>query len=323
MQSGSVDGVIIATPHYAHPPLAVQAFEAGLHVLVEKPAGVYGRQVQEMNGAYQRSNKVFGIMFNQRTNPLFQKVRDLVASGELGVLKRINWIVTDWYRSQSYYDSGGWRATWAGEGGGVLLNQAPHQLDLWQWIFGMPQRIRAFCSFGKYHQIEVEDDVTAYLEYDSGTTGVFITSTGETPGTNRLEACGTMGKLVVEDGQLTFWRLRISERQFNQEYTGGFGEPECWRCEVPTEKDNPAHRGITQNWVDACLKGTPLLAPGIEGINGVELSNAMYLSTWLNTTVAVPVDPDLYYEKLQERIAQSQFSKEASPGKVLDVEGTY
>lgn len=323
LASGSVDGVIIATPHYDHPPLAIKALRAGLHVLVEKPAGVYTKQVHEMNAAAETSGRVFGIMFNQRTNPLYQKVRDLVHSGELGELKRINWIVTDWYRSQSYYDSGGWRATWAGEGGGVLLNQAPHQLDLWQWIFGMPSRIRAFCSFGKYHDIEVEDDVTAYLEYESGTTGVFITSTGETPGTNRLEACGTMGKLVAEHGQLTFWRLRVSERQFNREYTGGFGEPECWRCEIPIGKDNPAHQGITQNWVNACLKGTPLLAPGIEGIRGVELSNAMYLSTWLDAWVDLPVDANLFYSRLQERIAKSRFTKSSGQDRVLDVEGTF
>ena len=232
-ESGSVDGVIIATPHYYHPPLAIEAFKSGLHVLIEKPAGVYTKQVREMNEAAEKSGKVFGIMYNQRTSPLYQKLRDLVKSGEVGEIKRINWIITDWYRSQSYYDSGGWRATWAGEGGGVLINQCPHNLDLWQWICGMPVRIRAFCSYGKYHDIEVEDDVTAYMEYENGATGVFVTTTGDAPGTNRLEITGDRGKVVVEDGKLTFWRLRVSERQFNREYKGGSGSPECWKCEIP------------------------------------------------------------------------------------------
>ncbi|MCC2683264.1 MAG: oxidoreductase, partial [Paenibacillaceae bacterium] len=217
--SGSVDGVIIATPHYYHSPMAIEAFKHGLHVLSEKPAGVYTKQVREMNEAAAKSGKVFGIMFNQRTNPIYQKLRDLISSGELGEIRRTNWIITNWYRSQSYYDSGGWRATWAGEGGGVLLNQDPHQLDLWQWTVGMmPTRVRAFCQFGKYRNIEVEDDVTAYVEYANGATGVFITTTGEAPGTNRYEISGDRGKIVIENNQMTFHRLRVPEPQFNREY---------------------------------------------------------------------------------------------------------
>ncbi len=317
-----VDGVIIATPHYDHPPLAIEALQAGCHVLIEKPAGVYTKQVREMNEAAERSGKVFGIMYNQRTNPLYEKVRDLVQSGEVGDLKRIIWIVTDWYRPQSYYDSGGWRATWRGEGGGVLLNQSPHQLDLWQWMVGMPKRIRAFMEFGKFHDIEVEDDVTAYFEYSNGATGVFITSTGDAPGTNRLEISGTKGKLVVEDGKLTFWRLRVSERVFNAEYTGGFGEPECWKCEIPVSSKTTGHPGITRNWVQAILHGTPLLAPGLEGIYGLELSNAMHLSAWLDDWVTLPVDEDLFYSKLREKIETSSYKK-TGDSRVLDVEGTF
>lgn len=321
--SGKVDGVIIATPHYDHPPLAVLAFGKDLHVLCEKPAGVYTKQVRLMNEAADKVNKTFGIMYNQRTNPLYQKMRDLVKSGELGEIKRTNWIISNWYRSQSYYDSGGWRATWAGEGGGVLLNQCPHNLDLWQWICGMPSRVQAFLSYGKYHNIEVEDDVTAYVEYPNGATGVFITSTGDAPGTNRLEITGDRGKLVAENGKLTFWRLRVPERQFNKEYKGGFGEPECWECHIPIRGQETSHQGITQNWVNSILNGSPLLAPGLEGINGLTISNAMHLSSWIDGWVDIPLDEDLFYEKLEERIKNSTFQKEASGGKVLDVEGTY
>jgi predicted dehydrogenase len=307
--SGVADGVLIATTHYTHSELAIKALEKDLHVLVEKPAGVYTKQVREMNEAAQKSGKVFGMMYNQRTNPLYQKVKDLVESGELGKIKRTNWIITDWYRPQSYYDSGTWRATWAGEGGGVLLNQCPHQLDLWQWMCGMPKRVRAFCYEGKYHDIEVEDDVTAFVEYENGATGVFVTSTGDAPGTNRFEISSERGKVVVENGSLTFYRLRVPERQFNREYKRGFGSPECWKCEIPIKGEATQHRGITQNWTDAILKGVPLLAPGIEGINGLEISNAMYLSSWLNDWVDIPVDEDLFYSELRKRIEKSRFKK--------------
>jgi predicted dehydrogenase len=322
MSSGEVDAVLIATPHYDHPTLAIEGFKHGLHVLIEKPAGVYTKQVKEMNEAALKSDKVFGIMYNQRTNPLYQKLKDLIQSGELGEIKRTIWIITNWYRSQSYYNSGGWRATWAGEGGGVLLNQDPHQLDLWQWTCGMPKRVRAFCSFGKYHDIEVEDDVTAYVEYENGATGLFVTCTGEAPGTNRFEVSGTNGKIVIEDDTLTFWRLRESERKFNAEYTGGFGEPECWKCEVPIKGATSGHPGITRNFVDAILKGTKLLAPGVEGINGLQLSNAMHLSAWTDSWADIPVNEDLFYELLQDRVKSSNYKKNTN-AKTLSVNGTF
>jgi len=257
-ESRVIDAVFICTPHYDHPTLAIEAFHYGYHVLVEKPAGVYTKAVQQMNDAAAKSDRKFGIMYNQRTNPLFQKLRDLIQSGELGEIRRTNWIITDWYRSQSYYNSGGWRATWAGEGGGVLLNQDPHQLDLWQWTIGMmPKRVRAFCHFGKYRSIEVEDDVTAYVESENGATGLFITTTGEAPGTNRFEINGDNGKIVVEDGKLTFWRLRTPEPQFNAEFTGGFGRPECWKCEIPVEQGGgESHNGILRNFTNAICKFT-------------------------------------------------------------------
>jgi predicted dehydrogenase len=322
--SGLVDAVIIATPHYDHPAVAISAFEHGLHVLVEKPAGVYTKQVRLMNEAAAKSGKVFSIMYNQRTNPLYVKLRDLIASGELGEVRRTNWIITNWYRSQSYYNSGGWRATWAGEGGGVLINQDPHQLDLWQWTIGMmPTRVRAFCHFGKYRNIEVEDDVTAYVEYANGATGVFVTTTGEAPGTNRFEVTGDRGKIVIEDGKLTFWRLRVPEPEFNAAYKGTFGQPECWKCDVPVTGSDPGHMGITQNFTDAILHGTPLVAPGEEGIHGLTLSNAMHLSTWTDNWVDLPIDEALYYELLQERIRTSDYKKPEASGTVANVSGTF
>ncbi len=319
--SGLVDAVLIATPHYDHPPLAMQAFKRGLHVLTEKPAGVYTKQVRELNQAAAESGKVFGIMYNERTDPLYQKLKDLIETGELGEIKRTNWIITSWYRSQSYYDSGGWRATWAGEGGGVLLNQDPHQLDLWQWTCGMPKRLRAFCYYGKHHDIEVEDDVTAFVEYENGATGVFVTSTGDAPGSNRFEVTGDRGKIVIEDNAITFCRNRTPERQFNREYKGGFGSPENWKCDIPVSGE-ASHAAITRNFADAILKGAPLIAPGEEGIKGLSISNAMHLSSWTDSWVDFPLDENLFFEKLQQKIANSKFIKPATET-TQSTEGTF
>lgn len=319
-----IDAVLIATPHYSHPELAKRAFAKGIHVLIEKPAGVYTKNVLDMNNAAKTSGKVFGIMYNQRANPLYQKLRDLIQTGQLGEIKRTNLIVTDTYRPQSYYDSSKWRATWKGEGGGVLLNQALHQLDIWQWTTGyMPKRIRAVCHLGKYHDIEVEDDVTAYVEYENGATGVFITSTGEVPGTNRFEIVGDRGKIVVENEELTFYRLTQSEREFNASYTGGFGKPEYQKIDLSVKGDNANHSRIIQNWIDSIVKGSPLLAPGEEGVKALDISNAIYLSSWLNQPVELPLDQDLYYKKLQEKINHSTFEKQNVANATLDVSGTH
>lgn len=322
IDSGAVDAVLIATPHYDHPPLAIRAFERGLHVLCEKPAGVYTKAVREMNEAAARSGRRFGMMFNQRTNALYRKMREIVRSGELGEIKRSNWLVTDWYRSQSYYDSGAWRATWAGEGGGVLLNQCPHNLDLWQWICGMPEQVRAFCREGAWHDIEVEDDVTCYATYANGATGVFITSTGDTPGTNRFEILLDKGKLVAENDVLTMTKLAMGEKEFSATYKGGFGEPERTVTVVETDGENPQHLGVLRAFADAALKGGPLVAPGEEGIFGLTLSNAMHLSSWLGETVTLPLDEELFFRMLQERAAVSRHKPEGGDV-VLSTEGTY
>ena len=322
IQNAGLDAVVIATPHYLHPVIAVYAFEHGLHVLTEKPAGVYTKQVEEMNEAAKRSGKVFCIMYNQRTNPLFAKARELVQNGTLGELKRSVWIITNWYRTQAYYDSGSWRATWAGEGGGVLTNQCPHNLDLWQWICGMPSKVVGFASYGKYHDIEVEDDVTAYVEYANGATGVFITTTGEFPGTNRLEISGDRGKMIVEDGKIKLWELEIPEREFCFSTNQGFSSPPCHYREITDENPGTAHNGILQNFTNAILHSETLLAPGEEGINGLTISNAVYLSSWLDAPVTLPIDKELYFEKLKEKIATSR-AKEPMVSEISDLQGTY
>lgn len=306
--SGLCDVVQICTPHYSHPELAMSALDHGLNCIVEKPAGVYTKQVKEMLEHAKKSDKILGIMFNQRTNPAFRKMREMIRNGEIGEIKRTNWIITDWYRPQYYYDSGSWRATWAGEGGGVLYNQAPHQLDLFQWIVGMmPEKLRAFCHFGKWHEIEVEDDVTCYCEYPNGATGVFITCTADAPGTNRFEVTGTKGTLIFEDNKLTFKKLAVDERDFCFSTNTSFGMPEVESVtEVPLEGENSQHVGICNNIANAILGLEPVYAPASDGINGVELANAMLLSTWTGKEVTLPIDDDFFYEELKKRIAVSK-----------------
>lgn len=322
IDSGMVDAVIVATPHYSHPELSIRALKRGVHTVCEKPAGVYTNQVKQMNEIAGQSDAVFTLMFNQRTNCIYRKMRELILMGELGQIKRINWIITNWYRSQSYYDSSEWRATWKGEGGGVLANQCPHQLDLLQWVTDMmPSNIHAFCHYGKWHDIEVEDDVTAYLEYANGATGVFVTSTADAPGSNRLEITGTLGQLICEDDKLKFVKLTQDERVFNSEYKGGFGAPKSEVVEVVTDGKNPQHNGILNNFANAVLGLEPLFVDGKEGIKGVEIMNGMLLSSWLNEKVKLPVDGKLYEKELAKRISASTVKK--SGNKILDAQGTF
>lgn len=300
------DAVIIATPHYLHPVIAAEAFRQGYHVLSEKPAGVYAGAVREMMREADASGKVFGIMFNQRTNPLFRKAREIVISGQLGLPKRLSWTVTNWYRTQHYYDSGTWRATWRGEGGGVLLNQAPHNLDVWQWIFGMPLSVRADCRVARYHNIEVEDEATIYAVYENGATATFITSTGEFPGTNRLEIAGDLGKIVLEDGKIKWWKLKVHEREFSFTSQKDFDKIPFDYEEITLTEKETGHLGILANFAGAILTGEELIAPGRDGINELMISNAAYLSSWQGgRKVNLPPDDAEFFSELERRVMQS------------------
>lgn len=316
-----LDAVLIATPHYFHTPVAVAAFEKGLSVLCEKPLAVHVNDGRKMLAAYEAAKAknpgtVFALMFNQRTNGEWIKVKELIDSGELGKRVRTTWIITDWFRTQYYYDTGGWRATWKGEGGGVLLNQCPHNLDLYQWFVGMPSRVTAFASRGKYHHIEVEDEVTAFLEHPDGMTGQFVTSTAESPGTNRLEIAGEHGKLVYEHEKLTFFRNRRSMFEALAHDEKAFTKVECWEIPVPVPESAGAHLGVLENFVQAVRNGTPLIAPGVEGIRSLELGNAMLLSALTRRTVELPLDGDEYESLLSGLIERSVFRKRDRAGAV-------
>lgn len=308
LSSGLVDAAIVAVPHPMHAQIATAVLEAGLHVLTEKPMDVSVSKARKLIESAEKSDRVFAIMFNQRTNPLFRRAREIVRSGELGELKRSVWIITNWYRSQHYYDSGDWRATWSGEGGGVLLNQAPHNLDLWQWICGMPTEVTAFCDVAKYHNIEVEDDATIFVRYANGATGTFITTTGEYPGTNRLEIAGDKGKLVLEGGVLKWWKLGQSEKQVRFESDRNSPHIPMEVLEITTDEKETAHAGILQNFANAILKGEPLISPGPDGICELTISNAAYLSQWKgNAPIPVPFDEAEFDAELAKRAEKSSY----------------
>ncbi|HAH86058.1 MAG TPA: oxidoreductase [Armatimonadetes bacterium] len=308
IRSGKVDAVLIATPHYFHTTIGIDAFKNGLHAMIEKPISVHKADCERLLAAHAKTDKVFGVMFNLRTISVYKKIKDLVSRGEIGEISRVTWIVTNWFRTESYYKSGGWRATWKGEGGGVLMNQCPHQLDILQWVCGMPVSLRAFCKFGAKHDIEVEDEVTAYMEFANGATGTFITSTGEAPGTNRLEIAGERGKLVLEDNKITFTRNEVEMTKFSRT-AEGMSTPPVWNVQIPVEYSGGEHYLLTQNFVDAVLDGTPVIAGGSEGMNSVELANAMVYSTLINDTVELPIDGAKYEEALNNLIANSKFRK--------------
>ena len=329
IDSGLCDAVLIATPHYFHPPIAIYALKKEIHVMSEKPAGVYTKQVRELIDVAKESSATYAIMFNQRTNCVYRAVHDLVQSGVYGEMRRVSWIITDWFRTQQYYNSGGWRATWSGEGGGVMLNQCPHQLDLWQWICGMPQSIRAFCHVGKWHEIEVEDDVTIYATYPNGATGTFITSTGDCPGTNRLEITLDKAKILCENdtrtGTYDVWvyELETGTQEYIRTAADGFSRPKGQWKKIETDGQNPQHPGVLNAFAAHILRNEPLVAAGEEGIRGLTISNAAFLSSWLDKTVTLPIDEDLFYEMLEDRIKNSTFVKTVNEQVQGDMSSTY
>ncbi|HZG73293.1 MAG TPA: Gfo/Idh/MocA family oxidoreductase [Chondromyces sp.] len=318
MESGEVDAIVTTVPHYLHPEMAIEALKRNIHALVEKPAGVYTKQVKEMNDfAAAKPELTFAIMFNQRTNDLYKKVKEIVDNGEIGEIRRTNWIITTWWRPQGYYDQSAWRATWEGEGGGVLVNQAPHQLDLLQWICGMPKKVYSNVKYGYQRNIAVEDEVTALLDYGNGATGVFVTCTHDVVGTDRFEILGDKGKIIVDDSKkVTIKRLQKPENEMSNSMSMqdvmkifmGQSDDNIFTEEVIEFESvwGGQHVAVLENFAANILDGTPLIAPGSDGINGVALANAIHLSSFLGKEVELPVDEELYLEELNKRIEEEK-----------------
>jgi predicted dehydrogenase len=324
IKSGEVDAVIIATPHWQHASLGIAALENGIHVLVEKPIAAHKADAGKLIAAHQKNPQlVFAGMFQLRAEPRYEKIRELIRSGALGEIVRVNWISTDWFRTETYYTSSAWRATWAGEGGGVLLNQCLHHLDTLQWLCGQPKCVRGFCQLGRFHDIEVEDNVTAYLEWANGATGTFIGSSGEAPGTNRFEITGTRGRLVLENNKLIFTRNAADMIEFSRAATQGFVKPEAKDEDISFENAAQPHATLTQNFVDAICEGRPLIAPGADGLHSLELANAMVYSSLLEEMIELPMDGAAWEKKLKQLIAESKTVKKISRAATDDFAGSF
>lgn len=325
IQSGEVDAILICTPHYFHPELAIAGLRAGLHVLTEKPVAVTAKAGAQSNEEHAKQpDLVYAAMFQMRDAPLWKRLKLMITSGQMGDIKRISWIVTNWFRTQAYYDAGSWRATWKGEGGGVLLNQCPHNLDLLCWLVGPPQTVEAKVHLGKHHHIEVEDDVTAYLQWSNGATGTFVTSTGDSPGTDRLEITGDRGKAIVEGKRITFMHTYESVAQYCATSDEAFGQPLADTITIDVKGDDPGHRAVTANFIEAILKpGTPLICPGEEALHELELGNAMLMSGLMNQPVSLPMDRDAYDRLLKDLIAKSTFQKAAVRQAKVDLEKSF
>ena len=323
MDSGEIDAVYIAVPHYDHPVLAIKAFKRGLHVMLEKPAGVYTKAVREMNAEAEKAGVKFGMMFQSRTSALYQKAKEILSSGRMGQIRSVNWLITTWFRSQKYYDSGAWRATWAGEGGGVLLNQCPHQLDLLQWLCGMPEEITAKCSVAQWHDVEIEDDVIATFKYKNGAMGSFITSTGIYPGTNRLEIALDKGAIIIENGKLTVKELNVDLSTYTGKEEGYlFATPNVTTVNYDFPQNKTAgHALMLSAFASAIIRGTDLIAGAQDGLNELTLSNAMYLSAWTDSTIKLPMDEDLFYEKLKALQATSKHK--VAEGEAIDASSIF
>jgi predicted dehydrogenase len=316
LNSGVVDAVHIATPHYFHTTLGIAALEAGLHVLVDKPISVHKADCERLIAAHTNKDQVFGGMFNQRTDPRFLKLKSLIDNGELGKINRIQWTVTDWFRTEAYYGSGAWRATWKGEGGGVLLNQCPHQLDLWQWLFGMPVEIYSQCDLGRFHDIEVEDAVTALMRYENGTTGVFISTTGESPGVNRLEIAAERGLVLLEGDTIRWTRNEEESSTFSKKSDQGFAKPSSWDVEIPVAASGDQHMAVFKNFAEAIRGEKELFSPAEDGINSVELANAILSSGLKGQPISLPLDSAEYEAVLNKLIADSTHVKKVVETKV-------
>lgn len=323
LESGTVDAVIVATPHPLHNEFGTKVLKHGTHLMMEKPLTATKLDGEKLLSVPRRPGQKFGIMMNLRTHPHFRRIKSLITGGELGELERVQWTITNWFRTEAYYHMSDWRATWKGEGGGVLINQSLHNLDILQWLCGMPTKLRADCRFGHSHDIEVEDHVVAFLEYENGACGTFTTSTGEAPGVNRLEIAGTKGLVVLEDNKLRLRRNSVDSREYLKTSDNAFGAPETEEEIFGDEEPYPSHAGVLSNFAEAVQGTAELMVEAEEGLNSVELANAMVFSTWEDRVVTLPLDSAAYEAALQGKIASSPPRERTIRAAKVDMSKSY
>ena len=324
IRSGACAAVIVATPHFSHVALASAALKAGLHVLVEKPIAAEIKEAEQLLKVPKAEGQILALMFNQRTNPAYGAIRDWVKDETFGRLRRMSWVITDWFRAQSYFDSGDWRATWRGEGGGALLNQAPHQLDLLCWMFGRPNHVFANCGFGRWHNIGVEDEVSAILGFEGGVTGTFVTSTGEAPGRNRLEVVLDRATLVYDTREdvilIEETSIPITEAIQNNK---AFQKPKTELRRFEVAGQGGQHQAVLDNFSEAIVSGAKLLAPGADGLDSLMLANALTLSGALEQKIALPLSAVRYRRWLRSKQRAEQPRSQPVVAALNDLSGSF
>ena len=320
--SGTCDAVLVATPTFTHFEIGACALRAGLHVMMEKPLGLSAREGEELL-ALQQPGQMFALMLNQRTDPLFTTMRDTIVAGTLGEITRTHWTMTNWFRPEVYFQVSDWRATWRGEGGGLLLNQCIHNLDIYQWLCGMPTSVQAFCEFGRHHDIEVEDEATAYFRYANGATGVFVGSTGEAPGVNRFDVIGDRGSLSFDGKRLMLSENDPATGEFSRTTRDMFGIPATSVRDITPDRSTNQHATVMNNFVAAIRHDETLLAPAAAGLASLSLANAMLLSTWEARLVTLPLDGAHYQQALEQRIAVSTLRQKADIEATIDMSASY
>ena len=316
------DAIVIATPTMDHPQKALAALAAGYHVLVEKPVAMSVAQAQQVVDSVP-GDRVCAVMLNQRHHPVFAKIKNLLDSDAIGPITRYQWTMTAWYRPDVYYQVSRWRGTWPGEGGGLLINQCIHNLDVLQWWLGLPSSINAEVAFGKYHDIEVEDEVSARFKHPNGVTGTLVASSGEAPGINSLDIVGDRGMLRFDGDSLFIWQRAGSVARERAETRDMFDVPEFERQEVPIESVASQHAEIFNNFADAIREGAQLATPVAEGLGSLQLANGILLSSWQDKDISLPIDAVLYERELQDRITKSDFRTPADIDVQIDMEKSY
>lgn len=301
--AGDFDTVLIVTPHKTHEEIAIRAFELGKHVLCDKPAGATIGQAQRMTFAAKKYNRIYALIFHQRAYAKYRYIKQMLSCGQLGELKRALVVNSRYFRTAHYHNSGSWRSSWKGEGGGALINQGAHILDMWHWLLGMPQKLYAQIPFGKYNDFDVDDEAAISMQYKDGMTGMFILTTGEAVPQERFEIVGTKGRILLEEDTLHIYRYsKDSQEYIATEKVNSGDNMNIVEEVISFEKGKEPYVEVLENFAEAVLteNASMLIAPGEDGVYQLMLTNGAYYSAWKDMPVELPLDTREYEKVFQE-----------------------
>ena len=314
LEKESLSGVIITTPHKLHVSMMKEALQMGVSVLTDKPLSSTRKEAEEMAVfAKDYPDLVKGVLFNKRANPIHKEIKKIIESGELGILRRALYEVTDYYRSHRYYEESGWRGTYEEEGGGVLMNQAVHQMDLLTWFTDLPKEVMAFLKEGSHRPMTTENDAYLHLFYEGGGVGHFITSTHESPGVHRLELSFDQGQILMENEKtLKITKLQEPEEDFSRKTETLFahvpGTLEVKEFEPLEDKEE--HVRTIENFIRA-IEGKEKIQSSLEeAVKSITLVNAAYLSHFTGKKGAMDFSLEEYDRELHRKIQEERALKE-------------